>query len=461
MRTVLRHLKNSPFAHRLLNALLRRALRRARRTGRREALCGGPALYAVERRLREHLARLAPGRPLAASAPPRHVAAAFELARDALVHLRDTAPAHREARQWNTRLRELEVMARSERVRAYPMHAYVQPTSRCNLRCPICPESVIPESVPRTTMSRPALEAVFSVLPWLDRVDLYGSGESLLAESFGELLQAVPPWVESSLTTNGLLLTPATARLLVDGGLKELCVSVDAAKPETYLRMRGTGQLERVYLNVAGVAAYRRKRGSATPKICLNVVAARCNLDELADIVRRAHSLGVDQVGIAYLQACSEEFRSESLFYDQERSDRCMDAVERLGRDLGIVVWTPPRFAVPAGASSQEAAVCREIWERVCFTSDGYMAPCSTFDVDYSPWPAADFFDAWNSPDFVALRRNVHTPAQPRRCELCGNTRVIDRRQEQFHVVVAFVPDDRPGAVETRRNQAGLADVAS
>ena len=257
----------------------------------------------------------------------------------------------------------------------------------------------------------------------------------------------MPPEVKSNLITNGLLLTPSTARLLVDGGLKMLCVSVDAAKPETYLRMRGTDQLERVHSNVEGIIACRRERGSATPRICLNVVATRSNLEELPDIVRRAHHTGVDRVAIVYLQTFSEELRRESLFYDQERSDRCMDAVDRLGRDLGIVVWTPPRFAVPAGAPFREATLCREPWETVCFASGGYVAPCPTFDAVYSPWPAADFFDAWNTPDFVALRRNVHTPAKPKRCELCINTRVLDPRQERYHVVTVFISDDHPSSV--------------
>ena len=142
---------------------------------------------------------------------------------------------------------------------------------------------------------------------------------------------AVPPEVNSNLTTNGLLLTPENIRLLVDHGLKTLCVSVDGAKPETYARMHGMDALERVLGNVENVTAYRRERKSATPLVCLHFTATCSNIAELGDVIRRAHSLKVDQVGVGYLMAFSEEFRGESLFYDQDRADCLMDEAEGIG----------------------------------------------------------------------------------------------------------------------------------
>jgi MoaA/NifB/PqqE/SkfB family radical SAM enzyme len=442
MPGALRHLKNMRSAHRLLNALLLREIRRAERTGNSEPLGRRPALYAVERRVLDYLAGLGFGQPLAASAAPSVVLTGFDLLRDAMVCLRDTARVHAEARHWNARLNALEREARVERVRSYPLRGHVELTNRCNMRCPICPQSWIPESIKRTTMSRESLDAVLPYLKWMEDVRLFGFGESLLAEYFADLLRAVPPQVRSMLITNGLLLTPENVRLLVDGGLKTLCVSVDGAKRETYLRMRGMDALEQVLANVASVTAYRRERKSATPQVCINFAATRSNITELGDFIRRAHALGVDEVGIGYLLAFTEEFRRDSLFYDQDRSDRLMAAAEQTGREVGIQVWTPPRFASSrdteaGGPSDKPTRECHEPWKSVSFRSDGHLAPCGSSGAKYALWPASDLFEAWNSAPFVRLRQTQHTAGQPERCRQCLNVFSCDMLKEHYHLAVA------------------------
>lgn len=446
MPGALRCLKDTRPAHRLLNVLLRREILRAAKTGNSEPLSRRPALYAVERRVLDYLAGLGIGQALAASAAPSYVLRGFELLRDAMVCLRDTARVHAEARQWNARLNVLEREARVERVRSYPLRGHVELTDRCNMRCPICPQPGIPESIERETMSREALDAALPYLKWMEEVRLFGLGESLLAGDFAHLLGAVPPEVRSMLITNGLLLTPENVRLLVDGGLTTLCVSVDGAKRETYLRMRGMDALEEVLANVGSVTAYRRERKSATPQVCINFAASRSNITELGDFIRRASALGVDELGISYLIAFQEEFRSDSLFFDQERSDRLMAAAERMGRDLGILVWTPPRFASSAGGPPPVNATheCHELWKSVSFRSDGYLAPCGAFDAQYAPWPASDLFEAWNSAAFVRLRQIQHTADQPERCRQCCNFFSCDMLQKHYHLAVAAFPAEGP-----------------
>lgn len=120
-------------------------------------------------------------------------------------------------------------------------------TSRCNLRCGMCP------------MDR--LERPYEDAPW-DMVEkvaremtalglrmkyLHEMGEPLL---FRRLAEAVDLFPGVCVSTNATLLTEARARELLDSSLSRIRLCVDTVRPDAYPRIRTGGRFEEVVQNV-------------------------------------------------------------------------------------------------------------------------------------------------------------------------------------------------------------------
>src|SRR2546422_3733451 len=78
-------------------------------------------------------------------------------------------------------------------------------------------------------------------------------------------------------------------------------VSLDAATRETYRRLRGVDQFDRVVANVRRLVELERERGRSVPRVSLWFTASRANLDELSAFVQLAADLGVDEVYVQRL----------------------------------------------------------------------------------------------------------------------------------------------------------------
>src|SRR5262249_45040282 len=91
------------------------------------------------------------------------------------------------------------------------------------------------------------------------------------------------------------------ARRLVESGLDEYRVSMDAATAGTYRRLRGVDRFDRVSANVKRLVALEREMGQASPRVSLWVTATRANVEELPAFVALAAHLEVREVYVQRL----------------------------------------------------------------------------------------------------------------------------------------------------------------
>jgi MoaA/NifB/PqqE/SkfB family radical SAM enzyme len=267
----------------------------------------------------------------------------------------------------------------------------------------------------------------------MDDVSIFGYGEALLVDYIPDLLDAIPPHVNSWLVTNGILLTPDRNRMLIEHGLKTLFVSIDAASSETYRFVRGADAYERVVAQVSDLQEQKRALGSATPRLTLTFVAMRRNIDELPAFVRLARRLGIDRVIADYLVVYSEDMREQSLFYDQEHADRVVEEATRMARDEGVDLTAPIRFSAPVERAVRKSR-CAEPWEFIYFRADGLVQPCCTNSDAMSRWVGGRFFDYWNSSAYQELRRTLYTERESPWCRGCIHVCYRDIRRESSHL---------------------------
>ena len=105
-------------------------------------------------------------------------------------------------------------------------------TSRCNLRCLYCHGEGQEESGQEITVAEVAQITRIAAKHGVDKIKFSG-GEPLLRTDFEDILQALPPMRDVSVTTNATLLAPR-AKSLKESGLDRVNVSLHSLDPEHY-----------------------------------------------------------------------------------------------------------------------------------------------------------------------------------------------------------------------------------
>ena len=180
--------------------------------------------------------------------------------------------------------------ARQEKVRTpLPIEVSLGLTSYCNLLCKMCYRNYLPDNGKQYM----PLEMVDEIVRQCKELNIasfwLGSfTEGLLhpdilyiIKKCGEV-NALDYWF----TTNGTLLTEDVARAMIENGVTKLHVSLDAATPETYKRIRG-GNLNVVEQNVRRFLQLRTEMGSELPMLRVTMVEQDENRNEIDEFVAK------------------------------------------------------------------------------------------------------------------------------------------------------------------------------
>src|SRR6202453_5081043 len=120
-----------------------------------------------------------------------------------------------------------------------PVCLYLEVTNRCNLLCETCPRTF--ETLePPADMSWELFTRIVDQYPNIARVVLHGVGEPMLVKNLPKMIRYLKDRGTYVLfNTNGTLLNPKKFQEIIDTGLDELRVSLDAADRASYAAIRG------------------------------------------------------------------------------------------------------------------------------------------------------------------------------------------------------------------------------
>src|SRR5436190_762384 len=124
-------------------------------------------------------------------------------------------------------------------VGALPRSLYLETTNRCDSKCQTCIRTF--ETLePPADLTLERVRMIAEQFPALDRVVLHGIGEPLLNPQIFDIVSYLKTRVAAVLfNSDAIGLTPARAIRLVESGLDEYRVSMDAATAETFRKLRG------------------------------------------------------------------------------------------------------------------------------------------------------------------------------------------------------------------------------
>jgi MoaA/NifB/PqqE/SkfB family radical SAM enzyme len=331
---------------------------------------------------------------------------------------------------------EIFRLAASAKPLASPVEAYFEVANRCNSLCATCPLTFSPQESARQ-LSLDELKGLVDQLPDLRRAVLQGIGEPLLNRDLAEMIRYLKQrGIYVVFNTNATLLTRRRQVQLIDSGLDELRVSIDASTPETYHRVRGIPAFERVVANVGEMVRTQRELGAATPRLSFWFTGMVDNLSELLGLVALAARIGVEEVYLQRLTYWGEGLASEeqSIFRRQRDGVEALLAeAERLAERLGVRLRgagaaTPGESVVGRPPDAEPWRACSRPLRLAYVTAQGTALPCCIApftDAPYEDITLGNYLKdgvaaVWNGERYQEFRRRLYSSQPPPSCRNCG-----------------------------------------
>src|SRR5437660_7764856 len=181
----------------------------------------------------------------------------------------------------------------------HPVCLYLETTNRCNLLCTTCPRTY-EELEPPADLSWDLFTSIVDQVPDLVRAVLHGVGEPMLVANLPRMVRYLKErGVYVLFNTNGTVLSERNGRALIDAGLDELRVSLDASNRESFKAIRGRDYFGRIIRNVRAFRELQEREGHDRPQVSVWLTGLRETVEQLPAFVKIAAEIGVKEV---YLQ---------------------------------------------------------------------------------------------------------------------------------------------------------------
>ena len=320
-----------------------------------------------------------------------------------------------------------------------PKTLYIETTNRCNLRCKGC---ILYRGSwePDRDFSLRELMMVTDQLPGLEQGYLHGIGEPLLNKELPEIIRHLKGRkVHVLFNSNGILLNRRRQQELIDAGLDELRISLDAASSSGYEKIRDGSDFDRIVANLKSFVALQNRLQVACPKLSLWFLGTRENIAELPGFVELSAAIGIGEVYLQRLVYFQDDRgygvarAAETLQDSADGSARLIQESQELAAKLGILFkasgMTKPLESLQGEAKdSLPWSKCYRPSTLMYITANGNVLPCciAPFStVDYASIMLGNVFDnpleeIWQGFSYEEFRRQHQTRTPPRCCRGCG-----------------------------------------
>ena len=321
-----------------------------------------------------------------------------------------------------------------------PVCLYLETTNRCNLLCQHCPRTFASVERP-ADLSYEKMKMIVDQVPGLKRAVLHGIGEPLINKELPRMISYLKGrGVYVLFNSNGTMLYPHVQRQLIESGLDEYRISLDAADAETFTLVRGLPRFNLIVKNVREFVALQKEMGVELPRLSLWLVGLKETLDQLKAFVLLAKDMGVGEVYLQRLVFFDDHQRGQGLarpdqaLFASARADemQVIEEAHALASDLGIVfnasgAASPEQSLMPKD-DDQPWSFCRRPWTLMYITANGNVLPCCIApfaERDYTSYVLGNAFerplmDIWNDHLYKKFRSDLQSDEPPSACKNCG-----------------------------------------
>ncbi len=299
-------------------------------------------------------------------------------------------------------------------------------STRCNLECIFCLRVFVelppPKQVTREQMASLAEQA----FDGCSGISMSLGAEPLMNTQFEEIVDLFGeyPYVFSTMTSNGIPLNEKRARLLVENGYKEICISIDGVKKETFESIRKGAKFEQLIGNIKRLQEIKQELNSPHPRLKLHFAMMKRNVEEMPAFVDMAHDLGAEIIRFQHFIIPNEELMKESLWFDPEIANQYLSEAIQKCRSYGIEVDAPPLFELERKPDAQKqlrTQRCHWPWKGMLIGHEGEVYPCCQWKGDvFGNINEQTFEEIWNGEHYKRLRREWITGELNEHCRNCS-----------------------------------------
>jgi MoaA/NifB/PqqE/SkfB family radical SAM enzyme len=302
-------------------------------------------------------------------------------------------------------------------MKSHPIGIEIELTNRCNLACIQCLRSLGMKPYAMGDMSFENYQRVLAQFPHVMNLSLNGFGEAMMHRQFFEVVaysRRERPWCKIGIYSNGMLINAEKAYRLMDCGLTELNISIDAARPDTYRKVRRGGKLDVLHQNIRTLVRAKQETRARFPMLGINFVMLNENEGELVEFVEQAADFGVDFINCITYAGYDWGFQNRRT---PESYQRELDAAAKRMQELGVrcksfpsqdLSWTDPH----------RPFFCDFFWGnnfRVTFQGEITLGCCTPFKEmhSYGNLLERPFGEIWNNALYQenrALAKQNHSP---------------------------------------------------
>jgi MoaA/NifB/PqqE/SkfB family radical SAM enzyme len=320
-----------------------------------------------------------------------------------------------------------------------PVCLYLEVSNECNLACKTCPITFGKVEQP-AALSLTQVKRLVPRISTVKQVVLHGVGEPLLNRELPRIID----WLKETgiyvlFNSNGTLMNRRWQENLILSRLDEIRVSLDAATPESFARVRGRPLFHRILENIKGLVSLKAERRSPTPLVSLWLTGLRETLRELHDFIRLAHSLGIDRVYLQRLVFWEDENGDrlarpgESLFNSMGEEEKgIIRSGQALARELGISFEasgaTSPTASLVGNGLAKPWSACMRPWTLMYISARGSTFPCCIAPFSTENLGKLSLGNAftenlaaiWNGERYQQFRTRLLSSDPPECCRACG-----------------------------------------
>jgi len=283
----------------------------------------------------------------------------------------------------------------------------IEPTSRCNLRCPLCPVGRGELGRPKRDLTLPEFKAIIEdVRRWVMLLILWDWGEPFANPQLPGIIQcATDAGIRTVTSTNAHYLgNDDYVAAILGSGLSTLIVAIDSIHDAEYQSYRVGGRLEKAIAGLRKVIELKRACGSRT-LINLRMVVMRTNEHQVGKMRSLAKELGADRFTVKTLNpSCG----GVSMDLNLVPLNKKLRRFEYVGK-----TWE----RIPVKAACDRVAMMSNIF------SNGDVVPCC-YDFDSSMNVGnvfeTPFSSIWVSSKYREVRRRIQEQREALpRCSNC------------------------------------------
>lgn len=334
---------------------------------------------------------------------------------------------------WRFGVGFLDMLRRPTVMRNYPIHLQLESTDACNLNCTTCSRDVI---VRKASMLKNELwkKIIDEMKP--TNINVSGIGEPFLHPHIYEIIEYAKRSGSAVNCATNFTRLRDNHRRLVECGIDQCKVSIDATDPETFRLIRGEDSWGEIVDNIKKINEWKNKLGRKTPSIRFNFALQRFNYLQTVELVELARELSVDGIYYQFLSYVDMEDRKSMLTGDMSK-EKLLELVSEAdcrAKEYGIqtnldlwhrdfeLFWNRMQ---PIDEYQPCKKSCYMPWISTWLGADGWIRPCPIM-----PWTLDEgrmghlgeqsLAEIWNGPKYRELREALARGERPTRsCKTC------------------------------------------